>query len=49
MGNLELSVINIIYNAILLVFEKREDNSLILLSTYGNINDNEKILLNVCF
>ena len=49
MGDLELSVIATLYYAIFYVFELREENRLILLSKYGDINDTNKIFLNICF
>ena len=49
MVDLELSVLNLIYGTTLLVYQKRNDGTLILLQTYGNINDPNKLFLNLCY
>ena len=49
MVDLELSVLNLIYDTTLLVYQKRNDGTLILLQTYGNINDPNKLFLNLCY
>ncbi len=49
MGDLEISVVNKIYEATLYVYELRNDMNVYLLSKYGDINDNSKLFLNLCF
>ena len=49
MGDLEISVINKIYEATLYIYELREDQNFYLLSKYGDINDGTKLFLNLCF
>ena len=48
MGDLELSVIHIIYDAILFIFELRDEHTVILLKINGNINDTNKYILTIC-
>ena len=48
MGDLELSVINKIYDVNFYLFEERKGN-INLLSNWGNIYDNSKIFINICF
>ena len=47
-GDLELSVVNKIYDANFYLFEERKGN-INLLSNWGNIYDNSKIFINICF
>ena len=49
MGDLEISIVNKIYEASLYVYELRNDLNLYLLSKYGDINDDKKLFLNICF
>jgi len=49
MVDIEISVINIIYDTILFVFEKSYNCSLMILLKYGNINYNDIIFLNLMF
>ena len=49
MGDLEISVINKIYEATLYVYELRSDLNIYLLSKYGDINDDNKLFLNLCY
>ena len=48
MGDLEMSVVNKIYEATLYVYELRSDLNVYLLSKYGDINDDTKLFLNLC-
>ena len=47
MGDLEISIVNKIYEASLYVYELRNDLNLYLLSKYGDINDDKKLFLNI--
>ena len=49
MGDLEISIIPFLYDAILFVFELHNDTDLILLNIYGSINNENNILLTLCF
>ena len=49
MGDLEISVVNKIYEATLYIYELRDDQNFYLLSKYGDINDDTKLFLNLCF
>ena len=49
MGVLEMPVVNKIYEATLYVYELRSDINVYLLSKYGDINDDTKLLLNLCY
>ena len=49
MGDLEISVIHIIYDCILYLFEINNNFELHLINIYGNDDTNDKILLNLCF
>ena len=48
MGDLEMSVINKIYDVNFYLFEER-NNHIILLANWGNIYDNSKMFINICF
>ena len=49
MGDLEISVVNKIYEATLYIYELRDDQNFYLLSKYVDINDDTKLFLNLCF
>ena len=49
MGELEMSVIPFLYDAVLYVFELRANDQLILLSKNGDINNTNKLFLNLCY
>jgi len=49
MGDLEISVIHKIFNAVLFLFEINYNNELILLQINGDINNNISIILTLCF
>ena len=49
MGDLEISILPKLYNATLLLFELRTNNVILLLSQYGDIGDQSKIFLNLCY
>ena len=44
-----MSVVNKIYEATLYVYELRSDINVYLLSKYGDINDDTKLFLNLCY
>ena len=46
-GDIEISAVNIVYEATLFFFELNSNNEVTLLQTYGNINNN--YLLTLCF
>ena len=48
MGDLEISVINKIYDVNFYLFEERKDN-INLFANLVNIYDNSKIFINICF
>ena len=48
MGDLEMSVINKIYDVNFYLFEER-NNYIMLLANWGNIYDNSKIFINICY
>ena len=49
MGDLELSVVSTLYDAVFYVFDLKDEDNLILLSQYGDINNISKIFLNICY
>ena len=49
MGDLEISILPKLYDATLLLFELRTNNVILLLSQYGDIGDQSKIFLNLCY
>ena len=49
MGDLELSILPYLYDAILFIFELSNNTDLILLNTYGFFNNNQNILLTICY
>ena len=48
MGDLELYVMNIIYNAILFIFQLKDEDELSLIHIKGNLKDSNCILLTLC-
>ena len=48
-GDLEISALINVYDIIIFVFEINNENELILMNRYGNIENNNKILLTLCY
>ena len=46
---MEISILPKLYDATLLLFELRTNNVILLLSQYGDIGDQSKIFLNLCY
>lgn len=49
MGDLEISVVSTLYDAVFYVFKQKEENLPHLLSAKGDINNTNKLFLNLCF
>jgi len=49
MGELEIQSISEIYDVTLIVFQLVDDNTLKIINIYGNLNDNNKNLLTLCY
>ena len=48
MGDLELYVMNLIYNAILFIFQLKDEDELTLIHIKGNLKNSNSILLTIC-
>ena len=48
-GDLEISSLINVYNIIIFEFEIYNENKLVLMNRYGNIESNNKILLTLCY
>ena len=49
MGELEIIAITIIYDMNILLFQLNENEEIELVNKYGNIDNNEKMLLILCY
>ena len=49
MGDLEISVVHLIYDCIVYIFELYFNNKIRLINIYGDINNTDKNIINLCF
>lgn len=49
MGDLEISVVHLIYDCIVYIFELYFNNEIRLINIYGDINNTDKNIINLCF